>query len=173
MPASTTSSYSLARAAGQAIAYAAFAAALGYFATSPPWRSLGADQAVIKLSVHHATQPVHECRRRSPEELAKLPPNMRLPLDCPRERSPLHVQLDIDGVSRVDATVNPPGWRRDSATSLYRRLAVAAGEHRILARLNDSVLDPSWKWRGEQTVRLVPGQVLVVQFDPNAGFGFK
>ena len=55
------------------------------------------DQALLKLSFTHAGQLVQECRRRTPEELAKLPPNMRAPLDCARERSPVTCELALDG----------------------------------------------------------------------------
>ena len=72
----------------QALLYAAFAAVVGYFATAPVYRHLPADQALIKLSFSHSGKLLAECRQRSPEELAKMPPNMRAPMDCPRERPP-------------------------------------------------------------------------------------
>ena len=31
------------------------------------------------------------------QELAKLPPNMRTKMDCPRQRSEVQVELDMDG----------------------------------------------------------------------------
>jgi hypothetical protein len=58
---------------------------IGYFATSPKYRQIPDDVALIKLSISHLGD--RECRKRTPEELAKLPPNMRAPMDCPRERS--------------------------------------------------------------------------------------
>lgn len=68
----------------QALLYGAFIAVLGYFSTSPAYRHLPPDQALVKLSFTHAAQRKGECRTRTPEELAKLPPNMRIAQDCPR-----------------------------------------------------------------------------------------
>jgi len=178
MQGSTTSSSSAGaralRLAGQVAAYAAFIGALGYFSDSPAYRHLPPDQAVVKLSVHHATQPVGECRQRSAEELANMPPNMRLPMECPRERSPLRVVLEVDGVTRFDERIVPPGLSRDSATGLYRRLALPAGEHRLAVRMNDNVRDPAFAYHAQEQVNLAPGQVLVIQFDASkGGFLFK
>jgi hypothetical protein len=47
------------------------------------------DVALVKLSISHLGD--RECRKRTPEELEKMPPNMRAPLDCPRERSDIKV----------------------------------------------------------------------------------
>ena len=78
-----------ARYAGQMAAYAAFIALLGYFATAPAYRPVDPEAAMIKLSFIHVGQRKVECRKMSPEEIALLPPNMRLTLDCPRERLPV------------------------------------------------------------------------------------
>ncbi len=83
--------------AGQVVLYALFAATIGFFSSYPRYRHLAHDQALLKLSFSHPGQLVSECRRRTQEELAALPPNMRNPLDCPRERSPVTVQLALDG----------------------------------------------------------------------------
>jgi hypothetical protein len=53
------------------------------------YRHLASDQALIKLSFTRVGKPVGDCRKLSAEELAKLPPNMRAPTVCPRERSPV------------------------------------------------------------------------------------
>lgn len=74
------------RYALQALAYAAFATFVGYFSSGPPYRLRGDDEAVVKLSFTHSAQLAHACRERSAEELARLAPNMRTKLDCPRGR---------------------------------------------------------------------------------------
>jgi hypothetical protein len=80
---------------GQVILYGAFAAFIGYFATSPTYHQIPDDVALIKLSISHLGD--RECRKRTPEELAKMPPNMRAPMDCPRERSDIRLEVDLDG----------------------------------------------------------------------------
>jgi hypothetical protein len=50
---------------------------------------------------------------------------------------------------------------------------VPAGTHRISARLSD-VPDGTFEHRGEKTVALPPGHVLVIDFDPGkGGFVFR
>ena len=82
---------------GQAIAYALFAVVIGFFATRPAYTYLEPGLAVIKLSFSHAGQHVAECRRLSQEELEQIAPNMRQPTQCPRERVPLLVEVELDG----------------------------------------------------------------------------
>jgi hypothetical protein len=61
-----------------------FALVIGLFSSWPPYRHLAANQALIKLSFSHTGKPVSDCAAQSPEQLAKLPPNMRAPVRCHR-----------------------------------------------------------------------------------------
>ncbi len=155
--------------AGQALLYAAFAAFIAVFSAHPQYRNLASDQALIKLSFSHAGQLAQECRKRSAEELAKLPPNMRAPMECPRERSPVSVELALDGNTLARRSASPSGLSRDGASTLYERLPVAAGRHELSVKINDSVRISGFNYSREQRVQLQPGQVLVVDFNPEKG----
>lgn len=154
---------------GQLLLWGLFALAIGVFSQWPPYRHLQPDQALIKLSFTHAGKPVGDCRPLKPEELARLPPNMRAPTVCPRERSPVNVQVDIGGVQVLDRSAPPSGLRKDGASAMYARLVVPAGEQRIAVRLSDDVRARDAGYRREATVRLAPGQVLVIDFDAEKG----
>ena len=54
---------------GQVVLYGAFAAFIGYFATNPTYKQIPDDVALIKLPISHLGG--RECRKRTPEELAK------------------------------------------------------------------------------------------------------
>lgn len=156
----------------QVPAYAATAAFIGYFSAAP-YHHLDPGQAVVKLSFVHAGERTQPCRSRSPEELAKLAPNMRALQDCPRERSDVRVEIEMDGrlVHRVHAPAS--GLRRDLPSTVYRRLEVPAGRHQFRARMAD---DPSgeFRHRAEATVDLAAGRVLVIDFVASqGGFQFK
>ena len=56
----------------QVVAYATFAAFIGYFSSAPAYRQLGDNEAVLKLSFSHPAQLKFACRTRSDAELAKL-----------------------------------------------------------------------------------------------------
>jgi hypothetical protein len=160
---------SIASIAGQALLYAAFAAFLGVFAVWPRYRHLGPDQALLKLSFSHPGDRVGECRRRTPEELAKLPPNMRAPLECPRQRSPVAVEVDLDDRPIVRRVAPPSGLAKDGASTVYERFPVPAGVHRLAITVDDSVRVPGPTWKREESVTLAPGRVVVVDIDPEQG----
>ena len=155
----------------QALLYVPLMAIIGYFSTSPAYHHLAPGQALIRLSISHAAQRKAECRERTPEELAKLSPNMRAPLDCPRERAPVTVELDLDGQRVVQAVAPPSGLTRDGASTIYRRLPVAAGTHHIVARLKDHV-GGDFNYVREAELELRPGRVLVIDFHAAKG-GFE
>ena len=181
----------LMRYAGQAVFYALFLLVVGYFSTSPAYVHMPPEQALIKLSFSHAGQPAQPCRPRTPEELAKLPPNMRSPLECGRERSPVLIELELDGKPLYRAELAPSGLKHDGMSTLYRRFPVAAGTHRLAARLKDDVKGltnaagagragaaqvalPDYNYAQQAEVTLASGQVFVVDFDARkGGFVFK
>lgn len=152
---------------GQGLLYGFFALLIGVFSAWPAYRVLGDNDALLKLSFSHAGKPIAECRKRSPQELAKLPPNMRAPMDCPRERSPVVVELDIDGAPALRVVAPPSGLRRDGSSSVYRRLTLPAGSHRIAVRLKDDVRAPGFTHQLETTLTLAPAQIVVIDFDPS------
>lgn len=163
------SSIGPARWLGQFLLYGLFALAIGVFSHWPPYRHLGENQALIKVSFTRVGKPVGDCRKLSDAELAKLPPNMRAPESCPRERSPVTIEVDVGGVNRLKRSAPPTGLSKDGASALYERLQVPAGEQRIAVRLSDDVRARATPYSREATVKLAPGQVLVIDFDAEKG----
>lgn len=153
------------RFALQALNYALFMAVVWYFSFSPPFRQLEPDQAVITLAFAHAGERREDCRTLSPEEMAKLPPNMRRPTDCPRERSPIVVDLLLNGELAIKEVAHAPGLYSDQGVSLYRSVKVPAGEHLLRVSMNDNVRVEGPTFTHEQTVSIEPGRMLVVDFD--------
>jgi hypothetical protein len=152
---------------GQVILYGAFAAFVGYFATSPKYRQIPEDAALIKLSISHLGE--RECRQRTPEELAKLPPNMRAPLECPRARSDITLHVDIDGQPALRTVMRPTGIAKDGISTIYKRFEVKAGEHLVSVKMNDNVAKPGFGFVKEERVILKPAQVMVIDFNPDRG----
>lgn len=156
----------------QVPAYAAFAALVGYFSAAPVYQHLAPDRAVVKLSFSHAGERKVECRQRTAEELAKLAPNMRAQLDCPRERSDLLMEVEMDGKPLYRIAERPSGLRHDLPSTVYRRLEVPAGRHTFRTRLADTA-SGEFRHHGEATVDLAPGRVLIIDFIASkGGFAF-
>lgn len=152
----------------QAVLYAAFALFIAYFSSSPPYRHLDPGEALVKLSLTHAGERRQACRERTPEELAKLAPNMRAQTVCPRERAPIAVEVAVDGVPFLSVKAAPSGLASDGPSTVYRRVPIAAGSHHFTARLADSA-DGAFRYAGEATIDLAAGHVLVIDFDPTRG----
>jgi len=161
------------RLLAQLALYAPLMVVLGYFSTEPRFSAVAPDQALVRVSFIHATQRKQACRERSADELAKLAPNMRAAQDCPRERSPLLVEIELDGKVVLQREVQPSGLRRDGNVAVYQRLALPAGRHRIVARLRDRA-EGALNFAGEQTVELAGGGVLIIDFNAQrGGFVFR
>jgi hypothetical protein len=156
------------RIAAQLVLYVPLMVLIGYFSTSPPYRIIEPDEALVRVSFSHAAQRLQECRQRTDEELAKLPPNMRLREECPRERAPTHFQLEIDGQVMVDRVIAPSGLSRDGPATLYSRFTVPVGRHSFVARLNDSPA-PGFNHSAGATVDLEPGDAVVIDFQSSKG----
>lgn len=154
---------------GQALLYGAFAAVVGVFSQWPIYQHLAPSRALIKLSFIHHGQRLQACHTLSAEELAKLPPNMRAPLSCPRERAPIVVEVDVDGVLALREVAEPAGLSRDGAASVYRRMETAAGVHRIDVRFRDSARASGFDFERSATLALQPAQILVIDFDHERG----
>ena len=152
----------------QAAFYAPLMLLIGYFSSAPVFVHLPADQALLRLSIAHAGERKLACRERSQEELAKLPPNMRAAQDCPRERSPLLVELEIDGRVAYRSEAMPAGARRDGLATLYHRLPIAAGSHRVVVRMRDR---PQGEFNHvrEETLNLAGGDSLLIDFNASRG----
>ena len=156
------------RYVAQAVLYAAFVAFIGYFSDSPTYEHLAPGDALLKVSLTHAGARKQACRERTPEELAKLAPNMRAQSVCPRERVPITVEVTLDGAPLFSVVAPRSGLAKDGAATVYRRVPIAAGSHRIGARLAD---DPSgtFTFTKDATIDLAPGRVVVIDFDPAKG----
>jgi hypothetical protein len=159
--------------AGQVLLYALFALVIGAFSRWPVYHPLNASEALIKVSFSHTGKPVGDCRQLSLAELAKLPPNMRAPTQCPRERSPVSVEVDVGGAAALRRSAAPSGLSRDGASSVYQRLVVPAGEQRIAVRLNDDARHAGFTHQREAVVTLAPSQVLVIDFDVEKGITLR
>ena len=155
--------------AGQAVTYALFAVGIGYFSNAPDYAAIAPDHALIKVSLSHPGQRKEECRKRTREELMKLPPNMRAPQKCSRERWPVFFEMELDGELLYRDSVKPAGLAKDGHSNFYHTLAVPAGPHSLTVRMRDRGDTEDFNHVFAQDVTLQPEQVLVVGFASDTG----
>jgi len=154
---------------GQITAYVLFAVAIGYFSMNPAYTHVDPELALIRLSLDHAGHHKGDCRRFTPEEIARLPPRERRPLDCQRERSPVTIDLALDGKVLYHAELPPSGLSRDGPSFAYRRFPVPSGHHVLEVRLRDTPRTEGYDYERRAELDLAPGQNFVVAFRPDRG----
>ena len=150
---------------GAVLAWGLFAAASVVFTIWPRFSQLEEGNAIISLTFSHAGQRVEECRILSQEELNKLPPNMRKPSDCPRERHPVNVLFRTDGQVLFDKSLAPSGYWKDGESTVYYRMQVPAGSHDLYIGMSDSGREEGFDYTGQTEFTLAKGQHVVVEFD--------
>ena len=150
---------------GQFITYAAFAAGIGLFSVWPAYRMLEPNDALISVTFSHAAKRVGECRELTQAELNELPPNMRKPNSCPRERHPTYLELRADDEVIFSAMLLPSGLWEDGKSNVYNRTILPAGSYRLFVGMNDSGTSDGFDYEHAETIDLRPEQNLVVSFD--------
>ncbi len=159
---------------GQGIAFTIFACGLAYFSNSPSYTYQDPEMALIMVSFSHASERKEECRRYTPEEIAALAPNMRRAMDCQRERVPVHVEVIIDGKISLSKSYKPTGLAKDGAASIYERIPVKPGQHKLIAKLRDSKREDGFDYEGNASINLKPKQLFVIDFRKELdGFYFQ
>ncbi len=159
----------MARTLAQFLIILALFAGVTAFANRPVYRQTPPDTAIVMLTFVHGADRKAECRRLSPAEIAKLPPNMRRVEECPRGRRPLHVELDIDGKSVLRAALPPTGIAGDGPSRVYERFVVPAGAHEIAVRMRDTPRQEGFDHQRAGRVALVPDQLFVIDFRAESG----
>lgn len=149
----------------QAVAYMLFFAVVGYFSTEPAYTYLPEGQAELKLAFKHAAKRQEKCRKRSHEELMQLAPNMRAANACSRQRSPLLVELLLDGNRLAKKVYTPPGLHGDGAAYVYEKFSLPSGEHLLTIHMRDTIKTEGYDHTLEKRVMFESSQALVVGFD--------
>jgi hypothetical protein len=157
------------RFAGQFVVIAALFAAVATFADWPTYRQFPSGSAIVLLTFVHGADRKAECRRLTPQEIDKLPPNMRRVQDCPRGRRPIYVELDLGGRTVFHESLPPTGIAGDGPSRVYQRFVVPAGKYDIAARMRDTPRLEGFDHAHEEAVALVPDQIFVIDFRPERG----
>ena len=154
---------------GQIGAFTLFALGLAYFSNAPSYTYHDPEMALIMVSFSHASKHVKECRRFTPEEIAAMAPNMRRPMDCPRERLPVHVEVIMDGNILLSKSYNPTGLSKDGSASVYESIPVKPGQHQIVAKLRDSHRQDGFDYESNVSFSLNPRELFVIDFREELG----
>ena len=157
------------RLAGQFIVVAALFAVVAAFSDWPAYRQFPRGSAIVMLTFVHGADRKAECRRLTPEEIQKLPPNMRRVQECPRGRRPIYVELDLGGRTVFQASLPPTGIAGDGPSKVYERFVVPAGNYDVAVRMRDTSRTNGFDHERRAAVTLVTDQMFVVDFRTESG----
>lgn len=155
----------MSRYIGQFVTYAAFAAGIGLLSVWPEYRMLEENEAFVSVTFSHAAKIIGECHQLTQAELDELPPNMRKPMSCPRERHPVYLELRADKEVIFSATLLPSGIWSDGKANVYNRSTIKAGTYLLFIGMNDSGTGDGFDYELSVETEIEPGQNLVVGFD--------
>lgn len=150
---------------GEILAYGVFAGIVGLLSVWPRYEMVDHREAIISLTFSHAGKRIGECRILTQEDLNKLPPNMRKPSDCPRERHPIRVELRSGETVLYRRILPPSGIWSDGKANVYRRIVIPAGSHAIYVGMNDSGGDRGFDYEAAATIDVAPARNVVIRFD--------
>ena len=157
------------RLAGQSALILALFAGVATFTDWPVYRQTPPDTGILMLSFVHGASRQAECRRLTPEEIAKLPPNMRRVQDCPRGRRPLYVELDVGDRVAYRASLPPTGIAGDGPSRIYQRFVLPAGRYDVAVRMRDTARLDGFDHERRSSISLAPDQMFVIDFRPEGG----
>ena len=157
------------RIAGQFLVIAALFVAVAAFSDWPVYRQISRGSAIVMLSFVHGADRKAECRRLTPEEIQKLPPNMRRVQECPRARRPVYVELDLGGKTVFQANLPPTGIAGDGPSKVYERFVVPVGKHDIAVRMRDTARSDGFDHERHEAIEVAPDQLFVIDYRPESG----
>ena len=139
------------------------------FATAPTHEFMKSDSAQIKMAFIHKGPTITECRRLTPQEIAALPPHMRKPSDCPRERLPIRLEVELDSKTLFAKDLPPTGLFGDGPASIFAIFNVTPGQHLLKVRLRDSRRETGFDHELTSQITVVPRQNMVIDFAASEG----
>ena len=154
---------------GQLIVIGALFASVAVLSNRPAYRQTPPGTGIIMLAFVHGADRRTECRRLTPEEIAKLAPNMRRTQDCPRKRRPLFVELGVGGRTIYQASLRPTGIAGDGPSRVYERFVMPAGPYDVSVRMRDTPRSEGFDHERQEHVMLATDQMLVIDFREESG----
>ncbi|MDA1299505.1 MAG: hypothetical protein O2868_05455 [Proteobacteria bacterium] len=148
-----------------AVLFGSVALILGYLTDSPEYQVLPEGQTELKFVVRHSGKRLGVCKVPEAADMAKLAPNMRQLEVCPSEKSPMAVELRLNGQLRYSGQVAPSGIHNDGVIALYRRFSIDAGSLDLHLRLKSDIRQEAFSHDFRQTISTGQDSIVVLHVD--------
>lgn len=174
---------------GKILGFVAFFLAISWGLSSLagfPWMASDPGSAMLKVSFKYTPPFKVEQAGLTEAEIRKLPVHMR-PTNPARavtgERKDTVLELELDGRPLLKRVYRPVGLRRDGPSYAYEEIPLPPGTHTLRARLGDREPSAPVKgqeeggdrrgWSIQKKATVAPGQVLLLEFQEEAGFTLR
>lgn len=137
-----------------------------------PYGVIPPDDAELRLSLRSDRGYYEICVTRTPEELLKLPPQMRKPRQCERFILEYGLQVTIDGRRVLDDRLRPGGAFGDRPVVVDAHIPMEAGRRQVKLWFGPLVTDvaaeasvPAAYSLPETTLTFRPGRAVLVELE--------
>lgn len=141
----------------------------GFLTDNPKYKVLDQDETEFKLVIRHSGLLLGECRVMSQEEIANTPPNMRRPTECPRQKAPLKVELEIDDQLYFEQTVIPSGIQDDGIVAMFEKMNINGGPHQFQLKVKHQMNDGEKSEMLTRTLDVDTGSIVIAEYT-DSGF---
>jgi hypothetical protein len=86
---------------------------------------------LLRLAWRTVGEQVQLCRQRSAEELSRVAPHMRQPLECRQRTLPYRLEVRVDDAPRIAHPVRSVGARGDRPLFVQEELPLEPGAHAL------------------------------------------
>jgi ferredoxin len=166
-PARPASSRLAAMVAGLTLTVAGLAGLIGV--SDGAFRHPTAHVPEFVLTFHAFGDWLHDDAPAAGPAVDNRPVHMRVPVRTNRERSPVFIRVEVDGIAR-EHIYRPKGLKSDGASVGELRLPLTPGAHRIAVSLatRPGAEAPRQTWSGEIIAQ--EGRLAVLTFEAGVGF---
>lgn len=145
-----------------------------------PYAHENTANAEVRLAWRARSARTEACRRRTADELARMPAHMRQELVCERGVAPYHLTVALGDSTAVDRVVTAAGARADRPLYVFETIPVSPGTYPLrVAFVRESGVtaestmaeDPQAapaRLSLDTTVTLIAGRALLVTYDENS-----
>ena len=157
---------------GQIIFFALLMWLVGYLSIFPKISVHDEQETELRLVVRHSGRVIGECTAVSEKELQNLPANMQRLVNCPREKSPMLVELVVDHELSFESLVTPSGLHNDGVLAEFKVFTLKTGTRHIHATATSNTHEGEIVEYYEGEVEFSADRVVVLQLD-DSGFWIK
>lgn len=134
-------------------------------------------QAALKVAFKHIGRRIADCSeadliktegeryRKLLKDTRQVQMNIAKLANCPRERHPVVVEIEMDGRSILKKAYSPTGFKKDMASYIYEEFLIEPGKHTLSARLYDKGLDAGPAYTLEDKMDIKPAEIKLIRVD--------